>query len=451
MIVIDPEWDLGYWSWILFFSIAQQPTIHHHQVKGLSPSDWTSRWSLIGRGTPSLATIFPMVVKTLEYPALLSNAAVIHEQTLQHQKALRASELGSREVKRVTTLHRLDIQSNQTQHWGWFLNIHWSDATCYHESWTTDHHGKLRVQTHPPNCHGSPLQASCCLPGQGPPNELRFHQKNRSLDYRRYIAGHHGFRSSRNNLFPKINCLSNKFESEQSANGNLSFCWAGPWKNERVCLFGGTPVQFSNNHFTMKKNRRSSRLGANQQPVSMPKFWPTVTLTNKVRDKQSHGHRFDNSWPFHSLSRIILILLYTLFFGGPHQFYSPLFKFSKIPILFGRTPGFCWWLGRPVNAQFHTCKTAANFCFFSVFSRKYRVFSASCLGWGTLHVGGVGWGGVGHDNVMYACVTCTTPRYATSMCTCCPHVLLRWPRCQHVCTLHGGGVGWGMITSCTLA
>ena len=29
------------------------------------------------------------------------------------------------------------------------------------------------------------------------------------------------------------------------------------------------------------------------------------------------------------------------------------------------------------------------------------------------HCTGVGWDGVGHDNVMYACVTCTTPRYAT--------------------------------------
>ena len=56
---------------------------------------------------------------------------------------------------------------------------------------------------------------------------------------------------------------------------------------------------------------------------------------------------------------------------------------------------------------------------------------------------GVGWGGVGHANVMYACVTCNTPRYATSMCTCVAHVLLRWPRCLHVWTLHGGGVGWG--------
>ena len=37
---------------------------------------------------------------------------------------------------------------------------------------------------------------------------------------------------------------------------------------------------------------------------------------------------------------------------------------------------------------------------------------------------GVGWGGVGHANVMYACVTCNTPRYATSMCTC-----VAWKRC----------------------
>ena len=42
---------------------------------------------------------------------------------------------------------------------------------------------------------------------------------------------------------------------------------------------------------------------------------------------------------------------------------------------------------------------------------------------------GVGWGGVGHANVMYACVTCNTPRYAASMCTCVAHVLLRWPLC----------------------
>ena len=43
--------------------------------------------------------------------------------------------------------------------------------------------------------------------------------------------------------------------------------------------------------------------------------------------------------------------------------------------------------------------------------------------------GGVVWGGVGHANVMYACVTCNTPRYAASMCTCVAHVLLRWPLC----------------------
>ena len=30
---------------------------------------------------------------------------------------------------------------------------------------------------------------------------------------------------------------------------------------------------------------------------------------------------------------------------------------------------------------------------------------------------GVGWGGVGHANVMYGCVTCNTPRYAEKVAT----------------------------------
>ena len=72
--------------------------------------------------------------------------------------------------------------------------------------------------------------------------------------------------------------------------------------------------------------------------------------------------------------------------------------------------------------------------------RQYDMFGLflSPLCWSNIPEGGAGptrrsvpdgdrnsQGRVGHANVMYACVTCNTPRYATSMCTCVAHVLLR--------------------------
>jgi len=72
-------------------------------------------------GTPSLATIFPMVVKTLVYPALLSSPTCLFRVGFK-----RCQDTHFR-------MHQLDIQNQETQNWGWFLfNIHCSDAKSYH-------------------------------------------------------------------------------------------------------------------------------------------------------------------------------------------------------------------------------------------------------------------------------------------------------------------------------
>ena len=90
---------------ILCFSFCRQtihydsPTISHltQLYIGFIRLDFQVVASASDGGTPSLATIFPMVVKTLVYPALLSS------RTMQFAAALRAySELGSRDVKTLT-------------------------------------------------------------------------------------------------------------------------------------------------------------------------------------------------------------------------------------------------------------------------------------------------------------------------------------------------------------
>ena len=94
----------------------------------------------------------------------------------------------------------------------------------------------------------------------------------------------------------------------------------------------------------MKKNRRSSRLGANQQPVSMPKFWPTVTLTNKVRDKQSHGNRFDNSWPFTACPESFLFFCIRYFLVGHTSSIPISLSFPKFLYFLVELPVFVGWI-----------------------------------------------------------------------------------------------------------
>ena len=55
-------------------------------------------------------------------------------------------------------------------------------------------------------------------------------------------------------------------------------------------------------------------------------------------------------------------------------------------------------------ATLRPCALALHMC---CYADHVANTSARCMG--------VGWGGVGHANVMYACVTCNTPRHATSM------------------------------------
>ena len=129
-------------------------------------------------------------------------------------------------------------------------------------------------------------------------------------------------------------------------------------------------------------------------------------------------------WPFVPLLgwRVRLKGLYSLCTLLPVlDFFCTPSRGSRLPLcLFFLTPILppAWMVSPPSEGldSLCTCKAAANFCFFIVFSRKCRVFFCFLSG-----VGGVGWGGA--DNVR--CHTHT--HMGTTLC------MVGW----------GGRVGWG--------